>query len=1174
MAEEKNMFETLRMSSGGGLNSSMEKVAQAKNAATIAIGLGGTGLSAVRMFKKTVYERVEQDNFDKRDIEKPVYKRIRFLEIDSDRNQIASDLVQLDFSDEFFYIGVSDIIAELADKTSLNNKKYLDWFNKNIEMTNASAGAGGIRQIGKYLLSKRANELYNRFRDMITTAITGLDANFDLNIYIMAGIGGGTGSGCFVDVCYIMQQALSDLGYAGSANVLGFFFLPDVNLSNPHFPNVGPNEVLLKKNGYAAIKELDYLMNIPTNGDEYVQSYSESFSIRQNVAPVKMCHLLSTTAIDGHVIQDGYNYVMNVVAEYALNFVVEAKEEDQNGADSGITLKGIHSNIIALLQATYKKYGAGYVYNILGTSCAVVPYKKIGTYLAIKFFDSIKYIQKIRPSRSDVERFCQNIGLHFQKLDMSVKSGTPAFNLEASRFDTKTLKGAGVGEISKPLAEYCEKWKNDYANKRVSNIKTLGRELDSYSVTEAPESVIGKIFKELISIVNTPELGPYFATYMMHNTQNHTIDSILSGIREEIKKKRDYAEAQRTYRFDAEAKAQAAFRSSNFMTERSKCKEYVYMVEQRYRNEVEIETYNDFIVLADKVKKQLIDLETNYFKKYTRIVDKLIMTFKDNEEFLNTHGIGDEMYTWSIIDIDSIKSELDDVIMRSVKKNDDEMFVAPSFVEKFNSLMLSHQNMWLDESETKIAGLISDFIRNEFNEEMSKSMKQYLQEKYNKSGNDLIDCIATNVIKEGLVAKGTPVFHSDPTVFNITDSNTHAEYVVLSIPYNEADFSAAAVKYKHDTGKQMGIAKNVLTDRIFMLEFFSGIPMYAYKDLIDYEKVYYKNPSPGMHMFESNEKNWFNLPSPIPATYESTFYQRVEQDKINKILNSYNDAVSKGFIKENKTSKTADVYVTKNVSLSSIFDEIISDESLEILRDILNLNDQKQQIGKVNECIKLHTWRETKEVTNKARIRIKDYIDGYGTNLTLYKKNLSANQEFDTSIRDDFARKPIIIKTVQDELRKYNNIELIAKTLDEIFDVMDAMGSKQADFIRALMHSVIIKARSNYKYIFDKRGETEEIILTEENEKFEKIPVYRAFISYQDLDNEIIEQITEKTKAAARNVTDEMYDNVKAYQEFYKDNYKDYKKEAASGIFDNSEEIIAFLDELYDSIDRFIRENK
>ncbi len=1173
MPEEKNMFDSLRLSAGGGLNSAMEKVAQADNAATIAIGIGGTGLSAVRMFKKTVYERVKQDNFDKRDTENPIYKRIRFLEIDSDKTDIESGLLQLDFSDEFFYIGVSDIIAELTDKTSLKNKKYLNWFNQDVKMTDATAGAGGIRQIGKYLLSKRANELYNKFKDMITTAVTGLNANFELNIYIMAGIGGGTGSGCFIDVCYIMQQALSDLGYQGSANILGFFFLPDVNLSNPHFPKGGPNEVLLKKNGYAAIKELDYLMNIELNGDEYIQNYTGSFEVHQNTPPVKMCHLLSTTAIDGHILNDGYNYIMNVVAEYALNFVVKAEEADQQGANSGISLKGIQANITALLQATHKTHGAGYIYNILGTSCAIVPYKKIGTYLAIRFFDSIKYIQKIRPNKSDVEKFCQNIGFNFNNLDVKVKANTRGLVLDANRFDTKVLKGAAVGTISGPLAEYCEKWKDDYEGKVAANIATLGRALDDYEVNNNPESIIGKIFRELISIVNNSDLGPYFAAYMINDAQNHTLSSVIAGIRTEVENKRNHAQGQSVYRDKCENDAQAEFRSATFDPFDKKKKNYVLMVELRYKNTVEINTYNAFLDLIDKIKKHVEKIEVEYFKKLTGIIDKLVRTFEDNEEFFNTHGMGNEMYTWSIIDINSIKSELDEVIMRSLKKSDDDILTAPLFVEKFNNHMLAHRDKWFDESETKIAELISAFIRDEFKDEMSKSMKQYLQEKYNKSGNDLIDCIASNVIKDGLVANGTPVFHCDSTVFNLADSHTHAEYVVLSIPNNEEDFAAAAVKYREDTGKPMGIAKNVLTDRIFMLEFFSGIPMYAYKDLPDYEKVYYNNPAPGMHMYESEDKNWRDLPSPIPATYESSFYRRVEQDKVDKTLNMFNEAVSKGFIKENATAKTAEIYITDNLNLDSVFEETLPDDLITVLNDISNLSDQKQRIAKVEECVKLHTWTATKEVTNKAKIKIKDYLNEYGTNLTLHKTIL-ANQDFENSVRDEFARMPIVVNEVENELNKYSKLTIISEVLEYIFNAIDEAGSRQADFIRALMHSVIIKARSNYKYGFNKRGETEEIILTENNEKFESIPVYRAFISYQGLDDEIKEQIAEKTKSAAKNVTDEMYDNIKAYQEFYKENYKDYKKDAASGDFDNSEEIIAFLDELYDSIERFIRENK
>ncbi len=1140
MPEIKNMYESLRLSAGGGLNTSLEKVAQATSTATIAIGIGGTGLSALRMFKKTVHERVKQDNYDKRDVEKPQYNRIKFLEIDSDDTDIANPLPQLDLSEEFFPIGVSDIIAELGDKVALNSRKDLEWFNKEIKMTDASKGAGGIRQVGKYLLAKKASELYNKFKDMIMTAVTGLGADFDLNVYIMAGIGGGTGSGCYVDVCYLMQQALSDLGYAGSANVLGFFFLPDVNLANPQFPKGGPHEIMVKKNGYAALKELDYLMDIPGNGDTYRQKYSEyGLEVVQNVAPVKLCHLLSTTSINGAVIDDGYNYIMNVVAEYALNFVVKAENADKDAKNTGITLKGIIPNITGLLDNITKKYGVHYIYNILGTSCATVPYKKIGTYLAIKFFDSIKYISDVRANKSDVENLCRSIGLQFQSLDMAIKSGAPAFNLDASKFDTKALKSAGIGEISKPLAEYCEKWKNAYSNKRTTNIATLGRALDSFTVTDAPESVIGKLFKELVAFANNPDFGPYYAAYMMQNSQNHTIASELAGIRDEAKKKRDYAVGQNQYRWDALNNAHAAFRSASFDLGDKKKKAYVSMVEQLYRNEVEIETYNEFLALIDKIQKQLDALENDYFKKYTGIVDKLIATFKDNADYFNTHGMGDEMYTWSIVDINSIKGQLDEVIQRAIKKNDQDMYVAPYYVEQFNKMMLSNQDKWLDESEVKITELISEFIRTEFNEAMSKSMKQYLQEKYNRQGADLIDCIAAEVIKKGLVDNGVPVFHIDPA-FGINDTSNHAEYIVLSIPNNEDDFSVAAQKCKSTYNLQMSIAKTVLTDRIYMLEFFSGIPMYAYKDLIDYEKVYYNNMAPGMHMFESESKDWRKLPSPIPATYISSYYDRPDQDGLDAILKIFDDAKSAGIIVEDAINKVAKVRTSGPVDLSAV------------LKD---------------------GWNENKVTINAAIAALEELKASFASGLTDFG-TLRANQEFESNIRDDFARKPVMVKAAAAELEKYNSISEAIATAQAAKEEVGAATEVSANFIRALLHSVIFKARSAYKCSYEKRGEAEEIILTEGNEMYEGIPVYRAFVGYKGLDAEVITQLNDKAKKAANNVTDEMYEAVVAFQDFYKGVYKDYKDEATSGKFENQDEIVKFLDELYDSIDRFIINNK
>lgn len=1141
MPENKNMYESLRLSAGGGLNSSMEKVDQAAKTATIAIGLGGTGLSALRMFKKTVYERVKQDNYDKRDIEKPQYKRIRFLEIDSDDTKISSPLIQYDLSDEFFYIGVSDIIAELKDKAALNSKKHLEWMNKNIEMDDASAGAGGIRQVGKYLLSKKASELYNKFRDMIMSSVTGLGSDFDINIYIMAGIGGGTGSGCYVDVCYLMQQALSDLGYAGSANVLGFFFLPDVNLSNPDFPKGGPHEKMVQKNGYAALKELDYLMDIPKNGDVYEQEYSESFGVYQEVAPVKLCHLLSTTAINGMVVEDGYNYIMNVVAEYALNFVVKAEEADQQGKTSGITLKGIIPNIKGLLDNTYKKYGANYVYNILGTSCATVPYRKIGTYLAIKFFESIDYIKSARPNREDVEKFCLGIGLQFQKLDNAVKSGMPPFVLEAGRFDTKALKSVAVGEISKPLSEYCERFRTACANRRTANIATLGRRLDSYNVVESPESVIGKIFKELVSFVKNPDFGPHYAAYMIHDAQNHTLASELAGIREEVKKRRDHAQGQNTYKFEHLNRAQAEFRSATVDLFDSKKKAYVLAVEQYYRNMVEVETYEDFLNLIDKIKKQLDQLEVDYFKKYSGIVDKLLTTFKDNASYFATHGMGKEMYTWSVVDIESISGQLDEVIKKYIIRNDDDCATAPYFVERFNTMMLNNQDKWIDESEIKIAEMVSDFIRSEFNAVMSKSMKQYLQEKYNREGADLISCISTNVIKEGLVDNGVPVFHLDATC-GIQDKDKHAEYIVLSIPDNEKDFEAAALQCRSSYNLQMGIAKTVLTDRIYMLEFFSGIPMYAYKDLMAYEKVYYENKSAGMHMYESEEKDWSNLPSPIPATFISSYYVNPEKSIIDDCIGLYDRALEDSIIVEYPSSKIAKIRRTPDLDLSGILRE---------------------------------GWDANTLIANATSEELKEFAAGYHARFENCAE-LNASQEYDSSIRDNFARKPKLIEIVRNEVAKIDKLKNIIKDVENSVESIGQDNKIKADFIRAVLHSVIVRNRANYKFDYEERGQEETIILTVENEEYEGIPLYRAFVSFKNLNDEMREQIKEKAKRISQDITDEIYNNVVSFQEFYKDVYKEYKNEATSGKFTKEieEDILDLLDQMFDSIDRFIINNK
>lgn len=51
--------------------------------------------------------------------------------------------------------------------------------------------------------------------------------NPQVNIHIFSGLSGGTGAGCFLDVCYMVKNVANSVG---GITTFGYFFLPDVNL--------------------------------------------------------------------------------------------------------------------------------------------------------------------------------------------------------------------------------------------------------------------------------------------------------------------------------------------------------------------------------------------------------------------------------------------------------------------------------------------------------------------------------------------------------------------------------------------------------------------------------------------------------------------------------------------------------------------------------------------------------------------------------------------------------------------------------------------------------------------------------------------------------------------------------------------------------------------------------
>ena len=74
------VYSKLLLSAGGGIVSATQQAEQAKNTASVLIGLGGTGIDALRTIKTQVYSRLKADDPE---AIVPKYDHIRFLGVDT-----------------------------------------------------------------------------------------------------------------------------------------------------------------------------------------------------------------------------------------------------------------------------------------------------------------------------------------------------------------------------------------------------------------------------------------------------------------------------------------------------------------------------------------------------------------------------------------------------------------------------------------------------------------------------------------------------------------------------------------------------------------------------------------------------------------------------------------------------------------------------------------------------------------------------------------------------------------------------------------------------------------------------------------------------------------------------------------------------------------------------------
>lgn len=903
-------YDSLLLNCGGGIINRSQQSKQYRGAAALAIGIGGTGVAALAELKQKVYQQLEPDNPDS---PVPEYQHIQFLAIDSDTTDIYGmrGKAKLDRDQEFFSINNPNLAAALRAKDLIKGNASLNWMD--IDHIGDLMLLGNlpicpIRQVGRYLLISRASNLISTIQAKCTQALEGMTGS-ELDVYIFAGLSGGTGGGCFLDTCYIVQKALEDMGRAQSANVMGFFFLPDVVNSKPQVASQPAAVKYYSSNGYAAMKELDYLMSLRDADDWFRQNYG-SFKIETQKPPVNMCYLISAIKSDGSLVPDGFRYCINMAADYVMAYLTDVQLPNPDpfiaaggfvpAPEYGLTMRGHLANVVNGISGLPRMHGANLSYHILGAASAEIPVTQISTYLAAGFMRRFKEAvgkdqlgQKL--TRKTVDDWVEDIGLTAQQVYNDVTHGCPDLMLPDISIGVMPPKGGGAAPWDTAARNWCTRCEGQRLRNRAALEEELPRSLLDEDATD--DSLIGRTFRKLCDIAKNPELGPYYAAYLL-SCNGYDLKAAVEGAIQEIQ---GYKRDEQSYLDGAADRVVQA--STNFCAKRffgigdkRAYKDYMDSVKEYYRTYNRVQECTDVENTLRRFREQLEKLNNMYFALLTEVLDNLLETFEEDEQWLGSPAASaPTTYTERILQLSDIKPRLDKAI---------KTLNAKQLVQDFMEYLMKAPEEWSTRDDGKIGLYISEFMVKIFKDQTDRSLEDYLYEKYPATGHNsalLAKEVSRNIL--GSVYNGAkPMFWCNPA-FNLDDINTTFDSSSLSVPANASAVCSAAQQFGASF-TQFYIRKTGLKNRIFALRFCSGIPFYAYAGVPQMKRIYDENRTTqfgvGAHLYaytgrgqdDSGFHDWRSfLPVPMPYSYSPDLV-----DHAQELLARYDEGVKKQII--------------------------------------------------------------------------------------------------------------------------------------------------------------------------------------------------------------------------------------------------------------------------------------
>lgn len=771
------IYDSLLLNYGGGIGNISVDAEQRRDRAVVVIGLGGAGTDALRQLKRKLYQQVIPDS-PKGSL--ACYEGIQLLAVDTDLTDLQKQQGKGTLApEEAFYLHPD---SGVRSWNAISENPALNWLERDAWEMSLRSMDGAVRQMGRFRLISNAAKLCEVLENKCRRAMAAQNRP-EVDVYIYAGLSGGTGS-CFVDVCYLLRHLAKCSRWQIQIN--GYLFLPDVVNSKAHA--MLQNITYYNSNGYAALKELDYLMDLPGANDRFTQYYCRGVQVDTQEPPLDVCNLISATKGDGSMLRNGYEYGISVASDAVLHCLTDWQSPYFTGLRINGHLAPIQRNTVDLPMP----YPGKRVYNFLGTSTANL-LGDIPDYLAVGFYERAAKAMR----KPDMEIPMEEVGVFAHETALNCILTYAALNQGITMVDLPEIRAQDLTKAAKPAKGHLpaqwalagNEWLDRCNGKTTANMERLLKKPERLpelmaGVQGDSDSLFAGLCCKLGAMCRDVRYGPYYVEKLLRGGK-HNLEGFLES---EICRVRDKIQSFGNEIQNQLAKleeSKAAFYDSLLMKKR-KLEEYRHEAIQYYNDVQAYDTLQKMEKLLLRLLQILKELHLTLIVPLCRTLDTLERTFCENRAYLERKAENTHPGTWDFIPSKRLPSLLDESI---------QMLPEDAVVDSLVSHLLRNSEMWL--TDDKIGEMIRELTYRLFGEQVPQLITHYLNLGWHNAPNPMVQGFRCGVL-DPVFSNAQPQLWCDPGSV-LSDPRYRYAFSYVDIPSNSGYLGMAAADFNTDT---------------------------------------------------------------------------------------------------------------------------------------------------------------------------------------------------------------------------------------------------------------------------------------------------------------------------------------------------------------------------------------